>query len=51
MFTALFAIARTVGWVAQWTEMIEDSEAKLMRPRQLFIGSDRRRYVPLAERG
>jgi citrate synthase len=50
-FTALFAIARTVGWVAQWTEMIEDSEAKLMRPRQLFIGSDRRRYVPLAERG
>ncbi len=45
MFTALFAIARTVGWVAQWTEMIEDSEAKLMRPRQLFIGSDRRRYA------
>jgi citrate synthase len=51
MFTALFAIARTVGWVAQWTEMIADSEAKLMRPRQLFIGADRRRYVPLAERG
>ena len=51
MFTALFAIARTVGWVAQWTEMIEDSEAKLMRPRQLFIGSDRRHYVPVEERG
>jgi citrate synthase len=51
MFTALFAIARTVGWVAQWTEMIEDSEAKLMRPRQLFTGSNRRHYVPVAERG
>jgi citrate synthase len=51
MFTALFAIARTVGWVAQWTEMIEDSEAKLMRPRQLFTGADRRHYVPVAERG
>ncbi len=42
MFTVLFAIARTVGWIAQWTEMLEDSEAKLMRPRQLFTGSDRR---------
>jgi citrate synthase len=51
MFTALFAIARTVGWVAQWTEMIEDTDAKLMRPRQLFTGPDRRHYVSLAERG
>jgi citrate synthase len=50
MFTVLFAIARTVGWIAQWTEMIEDAEAKLMRPRQLFIGSDERHYVPMAER-
>src|SRR5471032_3296628 len=50
MFTVLFAIARTVGWIAQWTEMIEDAEAKLMRPRQLFIGSDERHYVPIAER-
>ena len=51
MFTVLFAIARTVGWVAQWTEMIEDTDAKLMRPRQLFTGSDQRHYVSLAERG
>ena len=51
MFTVLFAIARTVGWVAQWTEMIEDTDAKLMRPRQLFTGSDQRHYVPVAERG
>jgi citrate synthase len=50
MFTALFAIARTVGWVAQWTEMIADADAKLMRPRQLFIGSDERHYLPIAER-
>ena len=50
MFTVLFAIARTVGWVAQWTEMIEDPEAKLMRPRQLFIGPTERHYVPIAQR-
>jgi citrate synthase len=51
MFTALFAIARTVGWVAQWTEMQADADAKLMRPRQLFIGADERHFVPIAERG
>ena len=51
MFTVLFAIARTVGWVAQWTEMIEDAEAKLMRPRQLFIGPDERHYMPINRRG
>ncbi|MGH7028888.1 MAG: citrate/2-methylcitrate synthase, partial [Stellaceae bacterium] len=51
MFTVLFAIARTTGWVAQWTEMIEDTDAKLMRPRQLFTGSDQRHYRPVGERG
>jgi citrate synthase len=50
MFTVLFAIARTVGWIAQWTEMLEDSEAKLMRPRQLFTGADRRSYVDIGKR-
>jgi citrate synthase len=50
MFTALFAIARTVGWVAQWTEMQADADAKLMRPRQLFIGPDERHYAPITER-
>ncbi len=50
MFTALFAIARTVGWVAQWTEMIEDPDMKIGRPRQLFTGSPPRRYVPVAQR-
>ena len=50
MFTVLFAIARTVGWIAQWTEMLEDPEAKLMRPRQLFTGHDERHYVPLQQR-
>jgi citrate synthase len=51
MFTALFAIARTVGWVAQWQEMLEDTDAKLMRPRQLFVGADERHYVPVEKRG
>jgi citrate synthase len=50
MFTVLFAIARTVGWVAQWTEMIEDPDSKIGRPRQLFTGSPPRRYVPIAQR-
>ncbi|GIX18047.1 MAG: citrate synthase [Rhodothalassiaceae bacterium] len=51
MFTVLFAIARTVGWVAQWNEMIEDPEQKIGRPRQLYTGPTRRDYVPLDERG
>jgi citrate synthase len=50
MFTVLFAIARTVGWIAQWTEMIEDADTKIGRPRQLFTGSDLRHYVDIAER-
>jgi citrate synthase len=48
MFTALFAIARTVGWVAQWNEMIED--LKIGRPRQLYTGHERRDYVALDQR-
>jgi citrate synthase len=51
MFTVLFAIARTVGWVAQWTEMIEDPDMKIGRPRQLFTGSAPRHYVPVEKRG
>ncbi|HEX3952378.1 MAG TPA: citrate synthase [Stellaceae bacterium] len=50
MFTVLFAIARTVGWIAQWTEMIEDSDTKIMRPRQLFTGATERHYVSIDER-
>jgi citrate synthase len=50
MFTVLFAIARTVGWIAQWTEMIEDPDMKIGRPRQLFTGSTERDYVPVAAR-
>src|SRR5436190_14303521 len=50
MFTVLFAIARTVGWVAQWTEMIEDPDSKIGRPRQLFTGSASRHYVPVDRR-
>ena len=51
MFTVLFAIARTVGWVAQWNEMIEDPSQKIGRPRQLYTGYTRRPYVPVAKRG
>jgi citrate synthase len=51
MFTAIFALARTVGWIAQWNEMIEDPEQKIGRPRQLYTGPPRRTFVPLAERG
>jgi citrate synthase len=50
MFTALFALARTVGWIAQWNEMIEDPEQKIGRPRQLYTGSPHRPFVPMAKR-
>ena len=50
MFTALFAVARTVGWVAQWNEMVEDPEQKIGRPRQLYTGHGRRQYVPIEQR-
>ncbi|MDF0487266.1 citrate synthase [Sphingomonas sp. H39-1-10] len=50
MFTALFALARTVGWVAQWNEMISDPAQKIGRPRQLYTGATQRDYVPLATR-
>ncbi len=50
MFTVLFAIARTVGWIAQWTEMIEDPDTKIGRPRQLFTGSDLRHYIDIGAR-
>jgi citrate synthase len=51
MFTVLFAVARTVGWIAQWKEMIEDPEQKIGRPRQLYIGATERPYVPIERRG
>ena len=51
MFTPLFAVSRTVGWIAQWKEMIEDPEQKIGRPRQLYIGPTERPYVPIDERG
>ena len=51
MFTVLFAVARTVGWISQWKEMIEDPDQKIGRPRQLYIGSPKRDYVPLTRRG
>ena len=51
MFTVLFAVARTVGWVAQWQEMIEDPNHRISRPRQLYTGQTKRPYVPMDRRG
>jgi citrate synthase len=50
MFTVLFAIGRTPGWVAQWNEMLDDKEQKISRPRQIYVGADERDYVPLDSR-
>ena len=50
MFPVLFAIPRTVGWLAQWEEMLKDKEQKIARPRQIFLGSERRDFVPIDKR-
>jgi citrate synthase len=50
MFTALFAVARTVGWVSQWKELMEDPQQRIGRPRQLYTGAVRRDYLPMSER-
>ncbi|WP_322517050.1 citrate synthase [Rhodopseudomonas palustris] len=50
MFTVLFAVARTVGWISQWSEMLEDPQQKIGRPRQLFTGHTRREYVGIDKR-
>jgi len=51
MFPVLFAIPRTAGWVAQWSEMLLDEDQKIARPRQIYLGPDERDYVPVSERG
>ncbi len=51
IFTVLFAIPRTVGWLAQWQEMLDDAEQKIARPRQIFTGHDSRQFIPVQERG
>ena len=50
MFTVLFAIGRTPGWVAQWEEMLQDKEQKISRPRQVYVGADERDYVEIGSR-
>ena len=50
VFTVLFAIPRTVGWLAQWQEMLEDSEQKIARPRQIYTGQPARQIVRIEER-
>ena len=50
MFTVMFAIARTVGWVAHWREMVRDPESRIGRPRQLYVGPAQRDYLPVGQR-
>jgi citrate synthase len=50
MFPVLFAIPRTAGWIAQWQEMLQDPEQKIARPRQIYLGEDKREFVPLGQR-
>jgi citrate synthase len=50
MFPVLFAIPRTSGWLAQWEEMLEDKEQKIARPRQVYLGPEKRDYVALDRR-
>ena len=50
MFTVLFAVARTVGWISQWKEMIEDPSQRIGRPRQIYTGAPERDYTPLDQR-
>ncbi len=51
MFTVLFAVARTVGWISQWKEMVEDTTQRIGRPRQIYTGAPMRDFVSIAERG
>ena len=50
MFSVLFALARTVGWISQWKEMIEDPMYRIGRPRQLYTGPVNRNFIPMADR-
>ena len=50
MFTVLFAVARTTGWIAQWNEMIKDPAQRIGRPRQLYTGPEQRAYIDLSKR-
>ena len=50
VFPVLFAIGRTVGWIAQWEEMLQDPDQKIARPRQIYLGSEKRAFVPMTDR-
>jgi citrate synthase len=51
MFTVLFAVARTTGWISQWQEMMEDPAQRIGRPRQVYMGAPKRDFVPIGQRG
>lgn len=51
MFTVMFAVARSIGWIAQWFEMMAEGALKIGRPRQLYVGPQKRSVKPIEERG
>jgi citrate synthase len=51
MFTVIFAVARTIGWVSQWKELVEDPTQRIGRPRQIYTGAPARDYQPISNRG
>ncbi|MEE8514992.1 MAG: citrate/2-methylcitrate synthase, partial [Gammaproteobacteria bacterium] len=51
MYTVMFAVARSVGWISQWMEMVSGPDHRIGRPRQLYIGPEQRDYVPVEQRG
>ncbi|MEI6415457.1 MAG: citrate synthase [Pseudomonadota bacterium] len=51
MFTVIFTLARTAGWIAQWLEMMAESDQKIGRPRQIYVGQTQREYIPIGQRG
>ena len=50
MFTVIFALGRSVGWISQWLELMTDPDFKIGRPRQLYVGSETRDYIPMDQR-
>ena len=50
MFTPIFAVSRTVGWISQWKEMVEDPTQRIGRPRQLYVGEPARDYIDIEKR-
>ena len=51
MFTVMFAVARSIGWITQWSEMMNESLIRIERPKQLYLGPQNKKFIPINERG